>query len=335
VALSVVLVRGLIEAVELVGFSRQAFLDASGFDAERLDVQDARLELEEFDALVEVALDLTGEPSLGLRMGSETYSITYGVAATVVAHATTLRDAVDALLRYQRLLSDHAGMELKDDGRRATLAYQVDVGPSRCRKFRAEVWVAGSDRLVRYFSSGKTPLAACFEYEAPPDLGEYERLFEGRARFGREFTGVVFDRELLSVVQLNHDSDFHATLAAQAERRVARLVSGTSFAERVRVHIVEGHRGRRDMASTARALGTSVRSLRRRLAEEGETYGAVVERALAALAKRLLSDETRSLEEIAYELEFSTSSSFHRAFKRWTGLTPSEFRKERSWESRH
>jgi len=80
------------------------------------------------------------------------------------------------------------------------------------------------------------------------------------------------------------------------------------------------------MPSVARALDLSVRSLRRRLAAEGHSYDALLHEALAIVAKRLLHDSDRTIREVAYEMGFSEPSTFHRAFKRWTGTTPAAFR---------
>jgi AraC-like DNA-binding protein len=82
------------------------------------------------------------------------------------------------------------------------------------------------------------------------------------------------------------------------------------------------------METVARALGVSARSLRRRLAEEGTSFREVVDAALGALAKRLVSDQDGPIEAAAYAMGFSHPSAFHRAFKRWTGATPAATRRQ-------
>lgn len=88
----------------------------------------------------------------------------------------------------------------------------------------------------------------------------------------------------------------------------------------------EGFPHRTDMQSVARALDISVRSLRRRLEAEGKSYNDILNEALATVAKHLLNDPRRTIQEVAYDMGFSDPSTFHRAFKRWTGVTPSAYR---------
>lgn len=100
-----------------------------------------------------------------------------------------------------------------------------------------------------------------------------------------------------------------------------------TYAERVRQLLIDnGAQPRIDMNAVARALGLSARSLRRRLVDEGVSYNSIAEGALATLAKQLLTDEARSIQETAYTMGFSDPSAFYRAFKRWTGTTPKTFR---------
>ena len=100
-----------------------------------------------------------------------------------------------------------------------------------------------------------------------------------------------------------------------------------SYTERVRDYLLDGKTSRGDdLEGVARALGLSVRTLRRRLQEEGTNYSAIASGAFVALAKRFLVDEARSVDETAYAMGYATPSSFHKAFKRWTGTTPKAFR---------
>jgi AraC-like DNA-binding protein len=116
-----------------------------------------------------------------------------------------------------------------------------------------------------------------------------------------------------------------AAMQTLAERRVRRL-SDTSYALQVRDFLLRQSSPRRvAMNTVARALGLSPRSLRRRLAVQGESYGAVRDAALAAMAKQLLGEQQLSIKETAHEMGFASTGTFHRAFKHWTGTTPSAY----------
>jgi AraC-like DNA-binding protein len=326
--LSIFLVRALIEAAENAGLRREAFLEAAGFDPARVERREERITLEEYDALTEVARRLTNDPAMGLHMGQTLNATAHSLAAHLVAHAKTLRDAIDNLTRYHRILTGRTYIRLVETGESATLLAEIAPGSLASRRFRAEVAVTGLSRMIRYFARDARPQLVAFQHAAPDYAAEYRAIFDGDERFSQPFTGVVFDRAHMSAVQLNADEPFAAALRFQAEKELARLAQSTSYADRLREHILDPKTtNRRDMAFAARRLGMSARSLRRKLQLEGLSYTDVVDEALATLAKRLLADEQRTIEQTAYDLGFSAPSAFHKAFKRWTGVTPSDFRR--------
>ncbi|HEX4341516.1 MAG TPA: AraC family transcriptional regulator [Polyangiaceae bacterium] len=326
-AVSILVIRGLLDALEQKNIPRERFFEAAGFDPARLDEPDGRISLAEFDTYHELALDLTGDEALGLHLGEAATATTYNLVAHLVAHAATLRQGIDALIRFHRLVLDRAAWQLVEQDHTATLLYDVAPGNLRCRQFRAELAMTGFYRMVRHFNRTAEPHSVAFEHSAPAHEAEYARIFGGAARFDQSFTGIVMARELLSASTMHGDAEFHAALKVQAEKRVARLSHGRTFAERVRELLIErGAANRTDMNAVARSLGLSARSLRRRLYDEGVSYNSIAEGALATLAKQLLADEARSIQETAYTMGFSDPSAFYRAFKRWTGTTPKTFR---------
>jgi AraC-like DNA-binding protein len=155
-------------------------------------------------------------------------------------------------------------------------------------------------------------------------------MFGDLVHFEQPFTGMVLQRSLMDAVQPNHDSELLAALESQAKKRVARIVGTTTYAERLREHIIEsGTIDGLDMESSARTLGLSARTLRRRLGEEGASFRDVVEGALETLAKQLLADDRRAIKDVASTLGFSDNATFGRAFKRWVGTTPKQYRLSR------
>jgi AraC-like DNA-binding protein len=113
---------------------------------------------------------------------------------------------------------------------------------------------------------------------------------------------------------------------------VSRLTGQTSFKDRVLQFLLERAtiEQRQEMTAAARDIGVSVRTLRRRLNDEGASYTEIAKEALANRAERLVADADRTIDEAAYVLGFSDRSAFHRAFKRWTGMTPNEYRRHKT-----
>jgi AraC-like DNA-binding protein len=195
------------------------------------------------------------------------------------------------------------------------------------QRFTAEMMALGMFRLVRLFNPRAPIERASFAYPAPDYQQEYARVFEGIEQFDQRFTGIVFNKALLDAPSPHKDPDLHETLRSVVERRLMRLTARMPYALRVRDFLV--HHGAphpSEMRTVAQSLGISVRSLRRRLSAEGKPYNAILKDAYAIIAKRLLLDKKRTIQETAHELGFSDATAFHRAFKRWTGMTPLAFR---------
>ena len=331
--LSARFVRGLVEAMEHAGVPRVELLHAAGIEAAQLEAAEARLPRSEANRIFELAIGLSGDPALGLHLAEALTGTAFGAMAHVleaglVAHSASLRQAFESLHQFQRLLGDDPYFELHEHDDRVTARCLRLPGQSpRLRRFSAELILTNFFQLVRSFSVHARPERVSFEYAAPPYRSEYSRVFEHTERFEQAFTGIVLDRALLDVPSPHKDEDVHEALRALAERRTIRLAQEVPYALRVREFLVQQGLPRRiAMETVARALGLSVRSLRRRLAAEGKSYGAVESGALAIVAKSLLRDKRRTIQETAYEMGFSDTTTFHRAFKRWTGTTPSACR---------
>jgi AraC-like DNA-binding protein len=325
-SVSVVVVRGLLEAVEAARVDRSELLAAVQFDPERLSDVDGRVPQAEYDALVERALDLTGDPSLGLRMGFATTSFPLSLNAQLIFQATSLREGLKLADRFYRLFTDERPLFIEEGARTIVVKATGVSGTPRCRRFASELTMSGLYKLLQFFSPQARAEMVAFEYPAPAPRSDYTKIFHGTERFEQSFTGLVIDRRLMDAQASNRDDDLHAVLRSEAAKRLAKIEQVVTYSEKVREYVstlpVRAH----DIAAVSRALGIGARSLRRRLAEEGSSFSEVVDRSLAAVAIRLLIDEQKSIQEAAQQMSFSEASAFSRAFKRWTSATPTEYK---------
>ncbi|MFN0253857.1 MAG: helix-turn-helix domain-containing protein, partial [Kofleriaceae bacterium] len=172
------------------------------------------------------------------------------------------------------------------------------------------------------------PDAVEVTFRAPPDLAELRRVFRCELRFGRAAPRLVCSRATWDAPVTDADPALLAVLEDHAQRLLRELPPTEDFVSRVRrviSHELGG--GEPSTAHIARSLGTSERTLQRRLSEAGQTFANLLDETRAATAKAHLRDPAMSLSSIAFLLGFADQSAFTRAFRRWTGATPSAFRK--------
>ncbi|MET0340147.1 MAG: AraC family transcriptional regulator [Polyangiales bacterium] len=318
------LVRILLQTLEERGVSRASLLRASGLDADQITDSQNRIAVAKVCAMCELALNSTGDMAIGLHFGERLHGAALGMLAHLVAHASTLRCGLGALLQFERLVSDHSLYELTERDGRAVLRCCWLPSQEPMRHFIAEVTTSHIFHLLR--DCDLHAVRIHFEYDAPAHRNAYKHFFASEVHFRQPFTGLSFDCALLDHPAPHRDDEVYAVLEALADRRLLRLKESKPFAARVRDILVDGVPPRdTDMPTVARALGLSARSLRRRLASEGKPYNVVAKEAMVMVAKNMLRSKRRNW-EVAQALGFSDTPSFHRAFKRWTGQTPSRYR---------
>jgi AraC-like DNA-binding protein len=328
-SMSLRVVRGLVEAVEQMGISRAELLRSAQLDPAELDNEEASVPRSVVFTLCERALDLTDDPAFGLHWCERLCGTAFNPVSHLAAHAATLRQGFESLHRFHRLLNDQPSFRLSEQGDKVTVhCFTMSGASSRMQRVASEMLVLGIIRLIRSFCPQARVDEVSFDYPTPEYHGEYTRVLELVPRFEQPQTLIVFDRALMNVASLHKDEDVHEALRAIAERRILRLTQHTPFTLRARDLLVEHGPTQPDMDRIARALGLSKRSLRRRLVSEGSSYKAIVKEALAIVAKRYLREKRLTIQETAYEMGFADSSTFHRAFKRWTGNTPGSYRDE-------
>ena len=327
-SVSGILVRALVEVSERAGVSPAALLEGTAVDARRLNNPIERFDSDDFERLQIRALELTRDEALGLHMAERASEAAFDLVAHLVAHAPTLREAIGICCQFERLLMDGAHLSLRERGAIASIGLEFVRKSPRADRMLAEFAMAALMRMMEVFAGPETRVRAVhFEHASPAHRREYTRVFSGVERFGRNATGLDFDANILDRPQLHQHSALSAVLREQAQQLLERVGRELGFMERLQEHLLSRAPSRiPSMPSAAKDLGTSVRSLRRRLSEERISYRTLVQSTLERSAKQLLGDSRRSVQETAHALGFADVAAFHRAFKRWTGLTPLEFR---------
>jgi AraC-like DNA-binding protein len=299
-----------------------------GVEIERLIAQpiEQRVELEHAHERVRHWVCVTHDPDIGLRAGEMACLGSGGPLDYVPHSAPTLRDGVIAVQRHVRLYSDGMTISIVGENERASIRFESSpTWPRAISDFVLSTWYRN---LLLPHLGTEGPITCCFSYPEPESIALQRRVFAGAAlHFDAGFDGFEFEARLLDLPLASADALLHATHCEHLDMLQVADPEPRSVATRVQQLIaVELQRGRPTSAGIARKLHMSRRTLVRRLYAEGTTFSLQLDEMRRQLALRLVVTRALPLAGIAALLGFSHVQAFHRAFKRWTGLTPLRYR---------
>lgn len=272
--------------------------------------------------------ELAGDPAFGLHAAELAVSAPFDVIDYATAQCATAREAFECVARYQRLLHDANEVGLSIVYGEARITQRLPAHPELPPHFVD--FIVGQWALrPRLLTGAAFPLRRVELCRAPPaDLAEHRRVFAAPLGFYAERNTVVFDAALLDLPLVRADAALAAVLRRHADDLLAALPDTSSATALLSRYVGETIASQTpEIARAAKALGMSARSLQRRLEEEGTSFKAVVDDARRALAITHLRDERKSITDVAFLVGFSETSAFSRAFRRWTGQSPIDWRR--------
>lgn len=321
-------------AAARLGVPPEKLMGPLGVDPSALEDADAHVPLAWVARAWNEAPALTGDPYFGLHAAEMLGAVQGHVVDYIAQHCRTARELFEALVRYRRLMMSRSDLQLHLSKRAASFVMARDEDLPRVPQFDDFV-VAQWALLLRGRASSGFPLRAVrFAHPAPTagDLGEYARLFGAAVlEFDAPLLGIEFDPALLDVPFARADHTLASVLRRHADARLAQLAPAAdspSFLAALRAQLAtRALTSETSMRAVARGLGLSVRSLQRRLHEAGTSYSDVLDGVRRELALRHLGEGRHSVGEVAFLVGFSQVPAFSRAFRRWTGESPQQWRR--------
>lgn len=321
--------RALLDACDALRIDTDALLAAAELTRAEVSDPDARIPVEKMTALWAEAYARAGDPDLALHAVEALPFGAYAVIDFLARTSGTIGTALERISRYFPLINTAVELPITSTGDEVRLDMLDRRGPGKLPRAYAEYTLAAIVLRTRFAAGSDFPLVRVdFAYEPPSDHREHVRIFGCPVRFNAECTGIVIARAIWDAPLQRGDSGLAAVLERHAQMMMAQLPRVSDAIERVRAAIHEQLKGGDPgLDNVARKLGTSRRSLQRRLADENLTYAQVLDDVRSTMARAYLGQRELSIAEVAYLLGFSEQSSFTRAFRRWTGASPAEFRR--------
>lgn len=289
--------------------------------------QEQRVDLAAGHATLEHWVRRTGDEDLGLKAGREIHLGEGGPLEFAMHSAATVREGIAVAARHAHLFSDALEPKLEIEGNRALIRLDNKLQwPRVVADFTLSTWYT----LHCTAQLADVPeLEVWFAHERPADISEYERVF-GRAklRFGAPCYGFAFDAKYVDAPLPTADASLHSVHCEHLESLRLGPRDDRGFAPRVRELVAsELRRGRPTASKVARQLQISRRTLVRKLGQEGTSFKAQLDGLRCQLALGFVASQQLPLAKISSQLGFTSVSVFHRAFRRWTGQTPIQYRK--------
>ena len=251
----------------------------------------------------------------------------FGMMCHAVIHCPNLEKALRRAFRFYALFLDLAEIQLVIDDNTATIMVDEESlnDPDR---FLIESILVIWHRFGSWLIGRRIHLLeASFRYPEPDSHIEYKRLFSCDFHFDGTYTGIRFPVKFLSEKIIQNETTLRNFLKHSPADLLAKPDEGNSLVAQIRAII--GDDLSLDMPNfdtVANALHTSPQTLRRRLKEEGLTYQELKDQMRRDTALYYLEQGDLSIQKVAEKLGFSEPSTFHRAFKKWTGMTPGAYR---------
>lgn len=319
--------RGFSEYVRARGGDAHRILARHGIDPVALAEPDGHISCQQVAAMLEYCSLLLDDPLLGLHLAATQDADVFGSVTAVCRAAPDLRAAIASLIRYLPVAhSPEAQLELIEQGGFAELRWAVrpDIGFNDQANYQAMMLILMllQSITVNGFRASWVQFSAD---PSPQELVEIERLVAAAAHSRADGSAIGFPAAMLDLPIPTANRLTYRLVGGYLGR--LRLLNHADMAQRARSYIRGALPvGTCSVERCADQMGLSVRTLQGRLFAHGVRFVDLVEEQREQLARIYLHQTPMPINEVAERLGYAEQTSFGRAFKRWTGLTPKQFR---------
>lgn len=319
----------ILDAAKAFGVKREDLLANSNIPADIFDKADARLSLIQAGGLLFRAMQLSGNPAFGYEIGLRSNLTSHGFIGYGVLSHPTLRQAIEFGAKFLQLRLPNLSYTLKSDGHYEGIIVMENIPMGSVRQCMFDLFLVGLWRMVPILMperpGASDDIELWFDYPEPDYYAAYrDRL--PKMRFSMPSNQLRFTAKHLDLPMGTANSVTAQLVVEQCERELAVLGFSEDLLGQVRACFNDVQYGYPDQEAVAARLHLSVRTLKRRLQQHGTNFQTLLDEARRRDAIHLMQDSALSIEDIAERIGYSDRANFTRAFRKWTQMTPQEFR---------
>lgn len=319
------LVRMAYQGLVNLGVDADEVLRRCGLDPAQLYKPNLRTQFSAQPLFWQAAVDLSGDPCIGLHLGESMPVYKGQILEYLLLSSPTFGEGLKRVLSYQRLISDAMHGQITDSPTPFLTNYFSKH--KYLTPHLAEAMVVSLIRFLQSVSDDRfKPTKICFTHDALADITEYERVFQCPVEFNDKQFKLYFEPEILSYRSPYAEPEL-LTMHMQSANQHMELLEKRDLIIEVRNQVgalLES--GDISLESISQQLDMSPRQLRHQLNLAGTSLQRIINQYRKSLSRQLLSQTDETIAEIVYLTGFSEPSTFYRAFKRWEGMTPIEYR---------
>lgn len=325
-----VMIRLAVQAMIKAGVDISALFKKLGIDESYLKTAHLRTPHNAQPIFWSLLEEQTGDPDIGLHLGQHLPTFKGQVIEYLFLSSPTFGDGLRRALNYQRLISDAAASHLVvENGTCYIRVVTASGGAKGIRHFNECFAQAMIDFFNSITDDAFTPTQLDFDHDEPQNVEEVKRVFGCDVKFGCTENRLYFDSALLDRLSPHAEPELLALHEQFASEQVARIEKEDVVVQVNRVIAELLDSGEVTLEAVAEKLEIKPRSLRTKLSDIDTNFNQILADFRYTLSRRLLANTHETIDEIVYLTGFSEPSTFYRAFKRWSDMTPIEYRKSK------
>ena len=322
-------VAALLEQVAKRTDQSSSLLKRHGFTREMLKDPYAMVPLARYIAFFEDTSALLGDPAVGAKLGAALRPADIGPIGVLFMLSESMAQGFRRLSKYVNAVQSGTSSALYETDGEMVWSYRITDTNIWPRRQDSEYTLATCCRLIRAgFSARWKPLEIHFEHGETADLAALQHVFRAPIRFNESGNRIIMDVGESNESHRLEDGDLTLMLERHVGEVISKDAAPSDFKDQV-LWLIDTYLGQRrvNLKWLSSQLGLSPRTLQRRLAEDNLTLRALLRRHREAVATLHLTKDRTGLAQLAHKLGYADSTAFWRAYKSWTGETPSNTRR--------
>ncbi len=317
----------LLRMARAYGISEQEALQNTGLGPVHLEGSSTNINGLQFIRLVKNTYSMANNSAMPVHYGLHISIATHGMLGFGLLSSATIGDAFDLALRFYKTIFSILTIDKEVENNTTRFIFDYEVDLQGIEPIVTEGIFSGLLSISRFVMGYPVvPHSLCFQHAKPEHAHLYSEVFDVTPKFKCQNNEIILDQETLNLALPAYDPQTRKMAEQQCEAALQTMEDMYSLPEKIKQLIKSNPRPLPSLTQVAESFNMHPRTLGRRLKNYDTCFKDLLDEVREDLAMKYLADPKMLIDEIAYLLDYQDTTSFYRAFKRWTGASPGQYR---------